>query len=173
MRTERTIHVALAVAVLGGSAAAHRDASAQTAVATMLVQSDAGLCLAVTRPPQNQGRAASAPALGWRVVVEACSGARNQRFQQVYGDYDDFFFEPGLCLGRVAGSGGVVLAPCDGPEPVIESGDGALGSAPIALRLGRGDLCLTAPAPGSGSSGVFIAPCDGRPSQRWTMSQER
>ncbi len=172
MRSKRLIQLVVATCVLGASVVLHRDASAQTAIATMIVQSAAGLCLAVARPSRNQSGASAAPALGWHVVVEPCTGTRSQRFEQVYGDYDDFFFDSGLCLGQVAGSNLVELAPCHTPRPVIESDLRGMAGQPIDLRLGGGaDLCLTAPPAGSGSQRVTLAACGSRPGQSWTMSQ--
>ena len=163
----------MATGLLLASIATHRGASAQTAIATMMVQSEGGLCLAVARPSRNQAAASTEPALGWAVVAQPCTGARAQRFQQVYGDYDDFFFEPGLCLGQVAGSSRVELAPCDTARPVIESDGRGFDGTPAELRLGRGELCLTAPAAGSASPRVTLAACGSATGQRWRRSQPR
>lgn len=163
----------LATGVLAASVATQHGASAQTAIATMMVQSEGGLCLAVARPTSNQAAVATEPALGWAIVAQPCSGTRAQRFQQVYGDYDDFFFEPGLCLGQVAGSSLVELAPCDTARPVIESDGRGFDGTPAELRLGRGELCLTAPAAGSASPRVTLAACGSATGQRWRMSQPR
>jgi len=171
MRAQPMILLAVVTCVLAAPIGLHRDASAQTAVATMIVQSAAGLCLAVARPSRNQSGASAVPALGWHVVVEPCTGTRSQRFEQVYGDYDDFGFDSGLCLGQVAGSNLVELAPCHTPRPVIESEGRGFDGRPTDLRLGHADLCLTAPPAGGGSPRVTLAGCGSRPGQSWTMSR--
>lgn len=146
-------------------------ARAQTALATVMVQSESSLCLAAARPGLNQ--LSGGPALGWRIVVEPCAGTRAQRFGQVFGDYDDFVHDSGHCLAQVPGTDLVELAPCHTERLVLESSGHGIDGTPVELRLGRGELCLTAPPAGSTSRGVTLTPCGSRPGQRWTMSHAR
>jgi len=148
-------------------------ARAQGALIPVIVQSESNLCLAVARPPGNRAPASADPVVGWRVVLEPCAGTRAQRFSQSVGDYDDFLYEPGLCLGQVAGSDRVELAPYRTSRPVIETDGAGIDGQPIELRLGHGDLCLTAPPAGGASQHVTLAVCGSQPGQRWTMSRTR
>lgn len=175
MRRTRTVlaRVASAGVVACALLCAEDRVRAQGALISVIVQSESNLCLAVVRPPGNRAAGSAEPQEGWRIVVEPCAGTRAQRFGQSVGDYDDFLYEPGLCLGQVAGSDLVELAPYRTSRPVIESGGRGLDGQPIELRLGHGDLCLTAPPPGGGSRDVTLAACGSRPGQRWTMSRTR
>ncbi|MBX7194164.1 MAG: RICIN domain-containing protein [Sandaracinaceae bacterium] len=145
-------------------------AHAQAALVPVLVQSRAGQCLAVT-PLRNVPGAS--PSMGWRVIVEPCSGRSTQRWGQVVGDYQDFVFEPGLCVGQVQGSEQLELADCHTMRPVLTNTSQSPDAADTTFRVG--DLCMTAPtaaAPGT-SPYVKLAPCDGRPEQHWRVSTAR
>lgn len=154
--------VALAMAI-----APRPAASAQAALVPVLVQSSSGLCLAVAPPT---GTAAGSPGVGWRVIVASCDGSRRQRWGQVVGDYSDFVFTAGVCIGPAAqGRPTLELVRCEGTRDVV----GHVPPVPDGTGTLRvGERCVTAPSQ-SGPPEPTLLPCDGRPGQIWRTSQRR
>jgi hypothetical protein len=158
-----TSALTLALAIFLTLVAGSTRVTAQSAILHVLVQSSSGRCLALERGPRQR-----APALGQRLVVEACDGSRAQRWEHQLGDFQSrrsFSFDEYRCVGlRQGTTDQLELIACASQRRRLESEGNRMDGTNLTFELaGR---CMTEPAPNA-PPWVTLTPCTGAPTQRW------